>query len=417
MKFLLFITIIMLIVNNLWGEVLDRIIAKVGNDIILESELTENIKHLEGMGVLPEGIGKIEVLEDMIESRLVLQTAKRSGYEVDEFRIRTMVDSQINSLISRFGSESALRRELELSGLTLSDLRSRYREIITEQRLKEQIINSEIMNKVFITDAMIEDFYEEEKDMLPLRPEMKEIGMIVLHLGISEETEQKIKNNLVEIRDSINRGTDFAKMAIDHSDCPSSARGGDLGFFGRGMMVSEFEEALFKLRLGEVSEIVQTQFGFHLIKLEEILDDEIRVRHILKRTEPTEDDIAETNEKMQNILNQLRGGSDFGKMAQQYSQDESGLSGGVIGQFSADNYPELFRDVIKPLEIGEYSEVIREGESLYIFTKTRSIPEQPYTFDELREEIEEHLSEKIQMQLYDEWIDELKSKTYIEILF
>ncbi len=415
MKSVLLIAILLLNAYLVSAELVDHVVAKVGRDVILRSELENQMMQMEQLGVLTPDITEEDVLKEMIESRLILQTARERNYRLDEHRIRQMIDNQIQSQVSRLGSEEALREELRNLGMSMSDLRSFYEEMIREQRLKEMIIQNEIINRIHVTEAEIEEFYRDNLPEIPLRSEKIELGMIQRNIEPSDKTKRRILSEINRVYDKIRDGEDFAVLAGEHSDCPSAGRGGDLGFFGPGTMIREFEEVAFNLKPGEISQVVETQFGYHIIKMEDRDEDDIRVRHILKMIEPTEEDLTEEKNMMESILLRLRRGEDFQQLAREYSDDESAEQGGIVGEFSEDEFPEMFSEYLKDIDIGEYTDVIREGNHIYIFGKLRLIPERPYKLAEAREDLREYIHTEKQLDHYDRWIDNLWKEFYVEV--
>lgn len=417
MKKILFIISILLIMMVLQAEVLDRIVAKVGREIILESDLIKRQQQLQAAGMLTEEITKFDVLNDMIESKVIIQQAKKEEYEVDKAQIKSMAEEQIKQISSQFKSEFEFKQELKKANLNVLELKDYYIEMLTEQNLKEQIINSEIKNKIHITDVEIEEYFEENKTEIPLRPEMVEVGMIMRMIEPSKDTKNKALLEINKIRERLIDGEDFAEVAKETSDCGSAANGGDLGYFGFGAMVKPFEDAAFALMPGEISQVVETQFGYHIIKLEDKKDDEVRVRHILKKVEATEDDIKATITLMQKVLQKLNNGEDFKELAKTYSQDDStAVKGGIIGEFAPDNYPEFFKEYLDKIEVGNHTELIREDTNIYIFAKLQVIPERPYEFMEIYEQLKDLVTTQKEMELYKNWTNELVQSSYVEIL-
>lgn len=416
MKIIIYTLLLVLLTINANAEVVDRIVAKVGPEIILLSDLESYRNQMKQMGTLSEEMTDLDVLNDMIESMLILQLAKEKEYEVDNFRIRQMVNSQIESQYQRFGSEAAFREELRRAGMTISQLREFYEETIREQQLRERIIQNEIRTKVNVRDIEVEEYYNENLHELPLRPEMTSIGMIRINITPSEATAKNKRKEINRIYDKLREGQDFAQLAKEHSDCPSSNAGGDLGFFGRGQMVGDFEEAAFALKPGEISSIIKTSFGYHIIKMEEREEEDIRVRHILKMMQYTEEDINETLERAKDIHTMLADGKDFFSLAKEYSEDPSAESGGVIGEFTENDYPELFNEYLQEIEVGEATPVIRIDDSVYILAKLKTVQERPYELEEVREELKEYLLMTKQVDQYSKFIKDLIEDSYIEIL-
>ncbi len=412
-----FILIIVTLIVGLNAEVMDKIIAKVGRDIILASELDTRRQQLSAAGMMNEDIGDIDILNEMIESKLILQKAKNELYEVDELEVNALAQEQIERISKDFSTKEQFETVLmEEMGLTVPELKEFYTEMITEQRLKDQIISNEIKTKVHITEAEIEEYFNENISELPLKPAQDQLGMIVREIKASKETRSKALQEMNKIIDKLAEGEEFSEILKKLPEFGENITGGDLGFFGRGKMIKSFEDAAFALRPGEVSGIVETMFGFHIIKMEERRDDEIRVSHILKEVVITEEDIQRTKDMMDVILEKLKAGEDFAELAREYSEDDStASSGGVIGEFIPAEYPELFKDQFNKLDYGQYSDVIREGDNFYILDKIKQIPEQPYTYDEIYDRLRQIVHSQKEVDLYDNWIKELVKESYVEI--
>ncbi len=388
MKKIILILGILAIMFCLNAEVLDRIVAKVGREIVLQSDLAKRIQQLEAAGMLSEEITGFDVLNDMIESKLIIQQAKKEEYEIDEDQVRQLAEEQIQQVSSQFESEYEFKKELKKASLTVLELKEYYIQMITEQRLKDQIINNEIKNKVHITEVEVEEYFTENQNEIPPRPEMVEIGMITRSIEPGKDTKKDALLEINRLRDRLIDGENFAEVAMECSDCGSAPNGGDLGFFGRGSMVKAFEDAAFSLMPGEISEVVETQFGYHIIKVDVKREDEVKVSHILKKVDATESDIAATIALMENVLVKLDAGEVFAELAMTYSEDDSSaVKGGVIGEFVKDDYPELFKEYLQQIEIGEHSGLIREDTNLYIFAKLKMIPERPYEYSEIYDQL------------------------------
>ena len=242
------------------------------------------------------------------------------------------------------------------------------------------------------------------------------IGMIMRTIDASEQTREKALREISEILDELREGADFAELAKTRSDCPSKKNGGDLGFFGPGQMVYEFEKAAYALQPGQISDIVKTQFGYHIIKVEERDGENIRARHILKQVVASDEDVEAEIQLMENVLQRLRNGEDFYELAQTYSEDDStAVQKGVMGEFTPEEYPEMFKAQLTELDYGQYTDVIRQDELLYIFGKLEKIPERPYEYTEIQERLRSYVENQKQMEIYEGMIQQLKKDKYVEI--
>jgi peptidyl-prolyl cis-trans isomerase SurA len=400
----------------LQAEILDKIVAKVGNEIILNSDLQKQMAQMKNAGMLTPNETEKDVLNEMVESRLVIQKAKDLGYHADEDRVKMQVDKQIKDIQAQYKTEEAFYSELRKAHLTKSELMKYFTDLYTEQMLKEQIIENQIKRKVKISDTEVADYYREHESDFPPRPIMYQIGVIMRQVQVSKATREQKKAEITEILDKLRKGADFASMAKKYSEDPGSAEnGGDLGFFSRGMMVKPFEDAAYALKPGEISGIVETQFGYHIIKMEEKKDDEIRVRHILKLLVPDHADTLATRALMDTLLVRLKAGASFSEIASKYSEDDSSaVNGGIMGEFNNDNYPEMFKSILEALPVGDYSDVIDSGGIFYILAKLKEVPSRPYVFSEIKPQLTEYLTTQNQLKLYQQWIDQLKKENYVE---
>ncbi len=305
MKRALLIIIALLILVSLSAEVVDKIIAKVGKEIILKSDLEKRMQQLNASGTAMNDITQFDILNDMIEAKLIIQKAKEEEYKVDDQMIKEMAEDQIKQVASQFPSELEFKKELRGAGLSVPDLKDYYIEMMTEEQLKSQIIRHNIKSKIHITEGEVEEYYKENLVDIPPRPEMYKIGMIVRFIKAGKDTKEKVLVEINKIRDKVNEGADFAELAKEYSDGPSAANGGNLGFFGKGMMVKPFETAAFALMPGEISEVIETQFGYHIIKVLEKKGNEVNASHILKIVEATEEDVQANIQLMEGVLQNL----------------------------------------------------------------------------------------------------------------
>ena len=417
MKKTLLIIVTLLLLASLSAEIVDKIIAKVGREIILQSDMDKRMQQLNASGMSMENITQFDILNDMIEAKLIVQKAKEEEYEIDEQMIKEMAEDQIKQVATQFPSELEFKQELRNAGLSVPELKDYYIEMMTEEQLKSQIIQYNIKNKIHITEGEVEEYYKENKIDIPIRPEMFQVGMILRFIEAGKDTKGKVLVEINKIRDKLNEGADFAELAIEFSDGPSSANGGNLGFFGKGMMVKPFEEAAFALMPGEISEVIETQFGYHIIKVLEKKGDEVNASHILKIVEATEEDVQANIQLMESVLQKLAEGEEFSELAKTYSEDdESAVKGGIIGEFTKDTYPEMFKKYLENLEVGENTELIREQESFYIFSILKKIPEREFKYTEIFDRLKEMVTSQKEIELYENWIKELMQETYVEIL-
>ena len=208
---------------------------------------------------------KKEVMNRLIDFELMLQDAKKRGIVVDEAR----VDSNLDSFKSQFTEENTFSSFLEQNGLTEEEMKEQFRRRETIQEL-QKVLMSELMAQITLSDEKTKAFYDKNIENFK-RPEQVKASHILISVAqdADDAAKKEARGKIEEVQKKVQSGEDFAELARANSSCPSNAQGGDLGFFGKGQMVKPFEDATFALKPGETSDIVETQFGYHLIKMTE----------------------------------------------------------------------------------------------------------------------------------------------------
>ncbi len=410
--------LVLLCTGILTAELVDRIIAKVGSDIILQSDLERQILQMRSAGVDIERIQPVEVLQQMLEEKIMLQKAQELNLQVDAARIRTYAQNYLTQTKSRYPSTEAFNADLLRMKVTEEELLAFYIEQITNNALTELLLERYITSQINIEDSELRAFYAETRDTLAVKPITWKIGMIMREIGASQESGNAQLQAIRQIKARLEAGEDFATLAAAESDCPSKTRGGDLGFFGRGMMVAPFEEAAFNLGVGEISDVVETQFGYHIIKLTETRGNEIRASHILKMLSPTDADSSAARTLMNDIRAQFTSGSkSFAELAAEYSQDEeTAATGGIIGEFGAEELPELFATALLRTPVGQMTEVLEHEGMLYLMCRVEELPQRLFEFEEVRQQIYDYLLSQKQTEAYSTWMQTLMQENYVQII-
>jgi peptidyl-prolyl cis-trans isomerase C len=241
-------------------------VAVVNGSIITTAEFDQELKrtkqaHFMGKPISLSMLPKVKekALESLIERELLYQESQKKGIKIDE----AVVDDRLFMLRKRFPGEDEFKKELDKMGLSEALLKNQFRRSLATK----QLFASELSEKVEVTDKEIKDYYDSNPGLFK-QPEQVKASHILISTSPDADESQKAeaRKKLQEIEQRLKKGEDFSALAKEVSQCPSSARGGDLGYFGRGRMAKPFEEAAFALKPGEVSSIVKTQFGYHLVK-------------------------------------------------------------------------------------------------------------------------------------------------------
>lgn len=203
---------------------------------------------------------KKDLLESLIGRAVLYQESQRRGIEVSD----ATVNERLESIKKRFPEEESFRDMLEEMHLTEEVLKTQLRKGIAIQEL----VQREVINRIEISDKETKDFYDKNPDLFkqPERIQARHI-LIKVEEGASEAEKVEAIKNIKDIQKELQKGGDFAALAKKYSQCPSGADGGDLGYFARGQMVKPFEDAAFSMKDGEISDIVETTFGYHLIQV------------------------------------------------------------------------------------------------------------------------------------------------------
>ncbi|HEM48659.1 MAG TPA: hypothetical protein ENO27_00480 [Caldithrix sp.] len=418
---ILLILITFLIIPTIAQQLIEGIVGVVGNEIILKTEIEQYVQNyiiqnrinVRNNEKLVKDLMK-NTLERLIEQKILLTKAEEDTITIADEILDARVDQRINYMINQVGSESELEK---VFGSSMKKIRKDTRTVIKEQLLVEQTraMNFQGMK---ISRREVEEFYKQYKDSLPGMPETVEISHILKIVKPSDESLSVAYDKASSILAEIKAGADFETLAEKYSDDKASAkRGGDLGLISRGDFVTEFETAAFQLKDGEISDIVQSQFGFHIIQMIERRGEKIRTRHILIQVLPTPED----EQRVINELNQLRtralNGEDFSELAMQYSDDENVTKDrGFLGEFETDKLiiPE-FKSIVRGLQPGEISEPFRTEFGYHIVLLNKRNAERKISLENDWVKLEEvALNFKMEKE-YQKWMEELKKNIPIEI--
>jgi peptidyl-prolyl cis-trans isomerase SurA len=397
----------------------DRIVAVVDKEIITESELNERATYLALQNRIdPNQKGlRTQVLDGLISEKLMLAQALIDSIEVTDDEITRALDQQITNFVRQVGSE---QRVEQMYGKPISRIKREYRTEIKNQLLVQKM-RQQREASVSVTRREVEDFFTSFRDSLPQVPEEYEMSHIYIVPKPDTTVESKTRLVMQSILDSIHAGGDFADFAKRYSTDPgSAASGGDLGWEKRGVFVREFEETVFGLKEGDISGIVKTQFGFHIIQLLGRRGESVHARHILMKIDkgPASDSAAV------DTLRILRGralkGEPFAELASKYSEDEDTKSvGGDLGTLTMDQLQPDFAGQIKDMKAGEISEpqrtVVGSSYGFHIIWMRKRTPPHAINLQDDFKRIEQLTLYMKRNKLHAQWLDELKKTIFVDI--
>jgi len=341
-------------------QLVDRIVAVVDNEIILQSDVERNMQQeLMARGVnvrsLPESQLRTmfnQILENQVQEKLLLVRAEEDSIEVDNEMIEEYVRAHMRQIKDQNGAE-AFEAELKRMGFTERQFRDHLRQNYRKDFIRDTMYRS-LAGQVSVSPRDVTQFQKAykagESDMISL-------SHIVISPKPTGSKVDKAREQAKAVLDRLHAGEDFAELAGEFSEDPGSGnRGGDLGFFSRGTMVPEFEEVAFSLQPGEISDLVQTKFGIHIIRTDEKTGDQVRARHILFLTQIDDTDMEAAQKRAMEIYQRLQKGEDFAELAREVSEyEESAKRGGFVGVFNRNELPSDFEDVGATLKPGQVS--------------------------------------------------------------
>ncbi len=402
-------------------QVLDKIVAVVDNEIITESELNFQANLLASRyGVSPDSPQfKRQTLNSMIEEKLAYAQANLDSIEVTDEEVDKRIDYQIQLFIQQYGSKERVE---QVYGMSIEKIK---RELSDDVRknLMVQKLREKNFGNVEATRREVEDFFDKFKDSLGVIPEKVQIAHIFRFPKTSSEAKEKARSFAQSILDSIKNGADFAEMAKKYSEDPGSAKeGGDLGFVKKGVFYPEFESAAYALQPGELSGIVESPVGFHIIQLIEKRGESIHARHILIKIKADENADLKTIDFLTSIRDSIvKGDSSFAYYAKKYSEDQDTAPfGGELGTFYINQLDKSVLDAVSKLKTGDISFPKRYEYSAgnygyhIIYLEDRTLQHAPDLSKDYAD-IKKLADEYKKQQKYQTWIESLKGKIYYEI--
>jgi peptidyl-prolyl cis-trans isomerase SurA len=358
-----------------------------------------------------------QVLQTMVNEKLIVAKAIEDSVTVTDEEVQQQLDAVIQQRIAQAGSEARLE---EMWGMPLSrikrEFRDEMRKSILAQKLQQQRLGSATIGRF-----EVEEFYRTYKDSLPRVPEEVELAHIYVKPKATEPSKTAARTKLQELLDSIKAGADFAALARRHSQDPGTAQqGGELGLVRRGQFVKEFETAVFALGEGQLSGIVETDRGMHIIQLQERRGDAVRARHIMLRVERdrVSDDAATA--LLDSLRTAILAGASFPELAKKYSEDtESNLIGGTLGTLDLEQLDKAWVATVAPLKGGELSkpERLTVGNSYgyhIVWVKKRT-PAHPMTLEQDYHRLEQLALNNKRARDYQKWMEDLRKDIFWQV--
>lgn len=410
------------------GKVVDEIAALVGSHPVYWSDVEAQYSQAKAQGMTGDPFTlRCEIFENLIFQKLLVYQAEIDSLVVGDEQVNSELDRRLRYYIQQFGSQQKLE---EFYDKSLDEFKNELREPLRLELLSQQA-QGKVVESVKMTPNETKEYFNSlRQDSIPIIPTEYEIGQIVKTPVVGSVQLKEARDKLVALRARVLKGEKFSTLAVLYSEDPgSAAKGGELGLFSRGSMAPEFESAAFNLKnKNDVSEVIKTKFGYHLLQLIERKGDFVNVRHILIIPKVSPDDLVVAAAKLDSIADKVRIDSlTFAKAALLYSDDAGKVNGGLIQSQSSGNTrlaadeldPKVFFviDKMKPGEIsGSVPYTTEDGTQAYrvLYLKLRTEPHKANMKDDYNK-IQDWALENKKAKVVAKWI-ETKSKTaYIRL--
>tara|TARA_B100001142_G_scaffold312723_1_gene348417 strand:+ start:11514 stop:12794 length:1281 start_codon:yes stop_codon:yes gene_type:complete len=311
------------------AQSIDKVEAIIGGEIVLTSDIESQYVQYLSQGNLKSDFVKCEIIEDLLFQRLLINQAKIDSVNITEEEIDLEVLKRLNYFESQLGS---VKKVEEYFSKPKAEIELELERVIKDQFLAQKV-EASITSNIKVTPSEVKEFFNsQDVSEIPIVPTQVEMSQIVIRPEISENQKDKIREKLSSFRERVYNGEDFKVLAALYSDDQGSASsGGELGFVNRGELVPEFERAAFRLSEGEISEVVESQFGFHIIQLIERRGEQINVRHILLKIKVSSTALYNAKMKIEDIEKEIKEGKiSFDEAIEKYSDHESRNNGGLL---------------------------------------------------------------------------------------
>jgi len=310
-------------------KVVDQIVAIVGGNIILKSDIEKRYMDQQAQGMTSDGDMKCEILENFLVDKLLVAEAELDTLiTVTPSQVNQQMDAQIQTYLAYFGSEQAVENYFKKP---LASIRAEMQEVIRNQILSQQM-QQKIIKDVTATPSEVRAYYRNlPEEEIPVIPTQYEYAQITMRPKISLEEENRVKAELRQLKQRIEEGSSFAAMAVMYSEGPSANDGGEIGYQGRAELAPNYAAAAFNLRENQVSNVVESEFGYHIIQLIDKRGEKVNTRHILMKPKVSDDAKEQAFSRLDSLANMIRKEEiPFSEAARLFSSDKNTRNNGGI---------------------------------------------------------------------------------------
>ncbi|MDC3153863.1 peptidylprolyl isomerase [Bacteroidota bacterium] len=418
---IIIITTFSIIIN---AQEIDKIIAVVGDEIVLRSDVENQYLQYISQGVTSNEELRCEVLEDLMTQKLLIFSCKQDSIFVTKDEIEQEVETRVNYYIDQIGSIEKVEQYFEKDIYQIKKVLS---ELVEDQFLIQRM-QSSITKEVKITPFDVNEYYKKmDKSELPLIEDRYKLSQIIIKPKMSEDQINNLTDRLNAFRKRVLNGEDFKVLAALYSDDPGSANnGGEIGFVSRGTFVPEFEKVAFRLKKDEVSEIVKTNFGYHIIQLIERRGDQVNVRHILLKPKYSSTSLQNARLKIDSIYNKIKSNEiSFSQAIKSYSDDDTKNNNGLLinpsngsSTYTIAELGSSIKYLIEGLDEDDFTKPVKvesnEGSIYRILNVVEKISSHTANLDLDYDFFQTQALNFKKQEKLDEWIDKRIKNTYVE---
>lgn len=410
------------------GKVIDEVVSVVGNTLILQSDVENQYLNYRMQGSIEgtEKDMKCKILESLLYQKLMVAQAEVDSITVDKAQVNAELERRLSGFVNQFGSQEKLEKYY---GKPLSVIKSEIHDIVKDQMLAQQV-QQKIIADVSVTPSEISGYYKSlPKDSIPMIKAEYVVRQIVRKPPVNLAEKLRVKKELLELRKRILNGESFSTLAILYSEDPGSAKnGGELGFYGRGQLYPAFETAAYKLKPGEISGVVETKAGYHIIQMIARKGDYINVRHILLVPKVSVQDLQKARLKLDSVVKEIRSDSiTFDKAVEKYSQGTNRNNGGYLLnpqsgsiEFEGEQLAPQVSFTVNKLKPGKISNPVpfttdNQKDAYRLLYLEKRIPPHKANLKQDYTRIEQWALQAKQHKTIDAWINRHAQETFVRI--
>ncbi|MBQ1605324.1 MAG: peptidylprolyl isomerase [Bacteroidales bacterium] len=407
--------------------IIDKIVGIVGNEIIMMSDIENQYIQMASQQMKVDGNTRCEILEDMMFQKLLYVQAQKDSLSVTPKEVETELDRRLSVFINQIGSEQKLE---EYFGKTIKSIKDDLRSTIEEQMLAQKV-QQKIIGDTKVTPSEVKNFFEKlPADSIPTIEAYYELSEIVIKPEVSKEDKEKVVAELNKIRERILNGESFSTMAVLYSEDPGSAmKGGELGFVSKTDLVPEFSQVAFNLTSPlDVSQVVETEYGFHIIQMIEKKGNMMNFRHILMKPKVSMEALEAADKKANEVYSILQSDTiSFIDAVKKYSNgDSKGSDGKVMNPYygdarmTSDFLDPYTKSAVMPLKEGEYSKPFLSSDNkgsrvIKIVRLDLDVKEHKANMKDDYLTLQRAALEDKNSRLIDEWVKDKVQSVYIKI--